>query len=240
VRALVPGSVGSVGVSKIVVVVSPFAGLTVTNPAIPDTGNSMTVVGVDKESDKRLTRRCELRWASLTYSAPRNAYELWALEADPTITRVSVTNPAGDGTVIVICATALGGITAAQIQTVFDYIEDGRRPINDVQVIQSAVPLIVAITAAPTVRKGEYATPTAASNVLTGAWDTFFADLPIGGKIVAPSVTGQVLRDQLIEIAMVLRGFRRANISTPTDDVTLNANEVAVGSYAITIVEESP
>jgi len=136
VRALVPGSVGSAGIGKIIVVVSPFAGLTVNNPALPDTGNSMTVVGVDKESDTRLTRRCELRFASLTYSSPRNAYELWALEADTTITRVAVTNPAGDGTVKVIAATGAGGITADQITTVFDYIENGRRPINDVQVIR--------------------------------------------------------------------------------------------------------
>ncbi len=240
VRALIPGSKSSVGVNTIVVVVSPFAGLSVNNPAIPSLGNSMTVVGVDKESDARFTRRCELRFASLTYSAPRNAYELWALEADATITRVSVGDPVGDSTVVVVCATALGGITAAQITTITNYIEDGRRPINDVVTVQSAVPITVPIVAVPTVRKGEYATPAAASTALSTAWDAFFAALPIGGRIVAPSISGQVLRDELIEIAMVLSGFRRANVTTPSGDVGLSANEVAVGSYTITIVEESP
>jgi len=75
---------------------------------------------------------------------------------------------------------------------------------------------------------------------LTAAWDSFFSSLPIGGEIVAPSVTGEVLRDQLIEIAMELAGFRRVNITLPTGDLGLSADEVAVGSYSVTITEESP
>ena len=239
VRAILPGSIGSVGVSKIVDLVTPFAGVTVTNPAIPSVGNSMTVVGVDVETDARYTRRCELRFASLTYSGPRNAYELWALEADPTITRVTITNPVGDGTVIVTLATAVGGVTAAQIATVLAYINDGRRPINDVPTVQSAVVVTIAIPAAPTVRKGEYATVTAATNALEDAYDNFFAALPIGGRIIAPAVTGEIVRDELIEVAMVLAGFRRANIATPASDTGLSANEIAIGQYFLLVAEES-
>jgi uncharacterized phage protein gp47/JayE len=239
VRARIPGAKGSVGNDTITVMTTPISGVTVTNPADPDTGHSMTTVGVDKETNPRYSRRCELRWASLTYSSPRDAYELWVLEADATVNRVTVRAPKGDGTVNVVAATPSGGITALQESAILAYIQNGRRPINDIPSVESALPVPVNVTCKPTVKRGVYATPTAAANALKAAWDLYLSNVPIGGDIVAPSSVGQVIRDRLIDIAMTLPGFRRVSINSPTSDIALSSNEVPTGSYNITILEES-
>lgn len=239
-RAVTPGrraniaSAPSPGVTMYLL--TPLANVTAAVISDPTTGTWVTTSGEDRESDPRYAERMGTRWGTLTYGSGELAYRRWALEADPTVTRVTVLQGATPANVRVICATSSGGITGGQIAAITAYIEDGRRPINDVVSVESANVVSVDVVAEPVVRRG-----TATVGSIQEALNTYFADLPIGGRVIFPAVpgSGAVVYEELVETILALEGVRRARLSDPTADVALGATDVAVPVYDITITEVS-
>lgn len=225
---------------------TPLVGVTATNPAIGGTGTWITRAGVDVESDARLEARALGQLDALAYGATEGAYAVWALEPDPTITRVRVrdNNPFGPNTIDVIIATAAGVPSAGQVTTVSDYIVDGinpdgsitgRRPLNDDVTVRGAVVLGQLITATVTVDAASSTVTDVAA--VTAALTAFIATLPIGGVVIPPASAGVLVRAELIAAIMALDGVINVAMSAPSGDVTYpDVDRVLVPSFAITVV----
>lgn len=224
---------------------TPLTGVTATVPADPSTLTWITVPGANQRSADEQREMNALKWATLApQGAQENCYARWAREADITITRCRPYNTGGGG-VTVACATATGGISGGpasvaspgtgQAQTVLDYVEDGRRPVNDIVTVKSATVVPLVIVAAPVIDQGG-ATKTDIENAI----DAYLGGLDIGGKVVPPSASGQVVWEELNELIRKLPGVRRANLTTPSGDVALASDEIAVRSSTITVTYVKP
>jgi hypothetical protein len=215
-----------------------LTGVTVTNPAISGTSTWITTPGTDPESDTRYGQRMVARWSALTYGNTDGAYTYWALTALPALTRVTITrDPNVQGSVNVIGATALGGLTAPQITTISDFINGivdnvGRRPINDILNVYSATtdttPSIVA-----TVACASQFAPDAAARV-TAALIAMFGTLPIGGKKLPASNIGYALLADMYATTMAQTGI--INVTGLPADVPLGALDVYTPAITVNVI----
>jgi hypothetical protein len=231
---------------------TPLVGVTVTCPAlVPDSNTWITTPGANDESDARLVARCIGRWSRLTYGNTDGAYIGWALEALPALERVAIERAAGDGTVTIIGATTLGGLTGDQITEIEDYVNGvadgvGRRPINDIISVESAV---------------EVTTPaiTVTAYLLSEALDTapaeieasllaYIGSIPIGGTKLTND-TGYVLVDSLLEACKSrptssgkrepIPGVKKIALSISAD-IELASNEIYAPAITVNTIPVAP
>lgn len=226
IQAVTTGTAGNI-VAQPLSFVTPVTGMSASLINEPTTGTWLASPGTDLESDSRLRERNQLKWSQLAYGANRDAYRLWALEADSSVTRVGVSAD-GSGAVSIYCATATGATSAAQNAAIQAYV-DARHPLDDVPTVFSAAVFDVAVEIAPTIVRGTTTTLDIESAIVG-----YFGQLPIGGLVVAPSSVGQVIRDEMIERVMALPGVRRANIVTPSGNVSLSPHQIPVAKVSIT------
>jgi uncharacterized phage protein gp47/JayE len=233
------GTEGNIAPGATLYLWTPLAGVTATNPALDLSNTWVTTPGTDEESDARLQARCLARWAHLGYSNTEGAYLGWALEALPALTRAAVRAAPGDGTVTVIGATALGGLSAGQIETIEDYINGvtdgvGRRLINDILAVESAVEK----TDSPVTYTVYVTNPYSATieaDISTALLE-LFGDLPIGGRKLTSPTQGYVLYDEIIDTIRAVEGVRSVTLSAPTANVALDADEIFVPTITATVV----
>lgn len=231
-RAIAAGSSGNVPNGP-AYFVSPLGTVTAELVADATTGSWITRPGTDEESDARLRERNALKWSELSYGARRDAYALWALEADPTITRVSVeptgiTPTGAEAEVTITLATAVGAASAAQVADVQAYV-DARAPFRDDPTVQAATVLPVTVTMAPTIEAG---TTTVAD--IQAVINDYFGTIPLGG-VEIPGFSG-VIRDEMVERVMALEGVKRVNMTAPAADVALSKDEIPSATFSITPV----
>lgn len=238
VKAILTGRAANINAGstpRTLYLMTPLSGVTATIQDDPASGTWLVTPGEDEESDERYMARCVAKWGTLTYGSGTLAYKRWVYEADPTVTRVTVIQGENAAEVRVICATSEGGISGAQITAISDYIEDGRRPINDVVSVESATPVNVTITAAPVVTKGVIT-----QAQIEAAIESYFSELPIGGKIIYPSTTGAVIYDDVVETILALNGVLRARVTAPSADYALASEAVAIPVFDLTVTEVVP
>jgi uncharacterized phage protein gp47/JayE len=127
-KALVPGSSGNIPANTATTMVKTFAGVSVNNPVIPDTGSSIIRPGRDEESSPAYLGRMQARYPGLTVGGGRGAYVEWIDEAfkyadrDKTITKWKVvSNESGPGSTDIYLATDTGIPTTSDINLVNDY-----------------------------------------------------------------------------------------------------------------------
>jgi hypothetical protein len=215
-----------------------LTGVTVTNPAISGTSTWITTPGTDSESDARYGQRMVARWSALTYGNTDGAYTYWALTALPALTRVTITrDPAVQGSVNIVGATALGGLTAPQIATITAFVNGtvdnvGRRPINDILGVFSATtdvdPAIVINVAC----SSQFA-PDAAARV-TASLIALNGSTPIGGKKLPGSNIGYVLLADMYATVMAQTGI--VNVTGLPADVPLGALDVYSPPITVNVV----
>lgn len=242
-KASVAGAASNIAPATPLFLWTPLVGVTPTNPAlVPDSNTWITTPGADEESDDRLMARCIAKWARLSYGNVQGAYVGWALEALPALTRVQVAGAAGNGTVRIIGATALGAIDASQITIIQDYVNGvsdgvGRRPINDIVTAQGAVTVTT-----PAITVTAYATASAqdtAASVISAALLTFFGSLPIGGVRLQGN-QGRVLFDDIMDVAKHAKdGVRSVDLSI-TDDVLLSEGQIYTPSVTVNVLPVAP
>lgn len=211
-----------------------LVGVTATNPAVGSTGTWILRAGTDAETDARLQARNISKWSTLSYAAVDGAYRNWALEADDSVTRVKVrsNNPYGPGTVDVVCATAIGGISAVQATDILSYINGnnddgtttGRRPLGDVVTVQSASAIALTIGGTVTVDANYQATTTATA--IQNAILAVLNETDIGGTIIPPALTGVIVHSKIVAAVEALDGVISAAISTPSGDYALTELQV--------------
>ncbi|WP_288482116.1 baseplate J/gp47 family protein [uncultured Deinococcus sp.] len=120
------GTLYNVGTGRIrtLVTVLPFVA-SITNAA-----NSLTVAGVDQETDAYFRDRQILRWPALSRGSTYHSYISWVREV-PGLLKVQVLDqhPRGQGTVDVIVAPAAGLPTAAQVAAA-QALVTSRKPVT--------------------------------------------------------------------------------------------------------------
>jgi uncharacterized phage protein gp47/JayE len=221
---------------------SPLAGVDASCPAYLSLGTWITTPGSDEESDASLVAKCIGQWSQLTYGNINGAYEVWARKALPALTRVSVQSAAGDGTVVLVGATALGPLTAPQCTTILEYIDGttdgvGRRPLND---IVSVIPATTLSLPALTIEA--YVTSDVIDSIasdMSAALLAYIGTIPIGGtKLTIPSV-GVVLFEELGAIAQRMTGVRKAMLSISAD-IPLGATEIYTPTITVNVHPVQP
>lgn len=231
-----PGAAGNIPNSVPLFLWTPITGLSATNPAPVGQSAWYSTEGQDAESAERYAERMTLRWARLS-AGTEGAYRGYALEALPALTRVIATRGAAEGTVRVIGATAVGGLTAGQISAIEDFLNgvtDGvpKRPINDVLTVESAT-----VRTSPaidiTVTVDSPSAGTIASDVETALAD-LFGSLPIGGEKIAPDPSGYVRQARMYGAVMALDGVR--NVTGIPADLLLGALEVYAPAVTVDVV----
>jgi len=217
VQAERAGAAYNVAANTITTMITPLPGVTATNPP-----GWLLVAGADEEPDDRLRQRCRARWAELGYGATRRAYEFWALQAHPSVTRVKVRDqhPRGQGTVDVVIYGA-GGIGAEVVAAVDEFIQQ-RRPITADVSVYAATAVPVAVEATVWVKSGFRA-----SAELRALENMQRYNQTIG-------IGETVYRAQIIELLMEPPGVVNVVLSEPATDVAIAETEVADMSATLT------
>jgi len=118
-EALLAGANGNIAPGSPLALITPLAGVTVTNPA-PAGGTWFTSTGQDQESDANLRLRNRTKWATLAIETPRDGVLNIALSASPAVRKVAVNdqNPRGAGTVDVYVSGDLSPLGASDLALV--------------------------------------------------------------------------------------------------------------------------
>ncbi len=227
-EAEVAGSDYNVADNEVNTMVTQLAGVTVNNPG-PD---SLVSAGRDEETDDELRLRCQVRWAELGLFT-KDAIVSYALNANAEITRVFVDdqNPAGPGTAYIYVANATGGATAGAVTDVQNAILD-KKPITALPTTFPAPNLAVAVTATV------YAHATSAPTVTEceDAVKAYFKTLDIGGDDIPALAPARLFVDQIENSLLDLSGVISVDLTSPSGDVTMADNEVAVPTVTIVVV----
>lgn len=189
VQAEAPGSAYNVANGTITVMYTVLPSVTVSNS--PSTGSWITTSGSDRESDESLRQRCRARWPELGTGATALVIEAWCKEADPTVTRVTVTPQTGAdaGKYKVRLATDSGGVSGGVVAAVQTYL-DYRASLTTTPVVESASVYNFQPVATVRVRKGYLAS----AQVAVVEYLTAFAKAtPIGGFIYQAAVIEQLM-----------------------------------------------
>ena len=248
VEAEVAGTGSNIANSVPLFLWTSLVGVTCTNPPVGATGTWITRAGTDQETDARLQTRNTSKWSTLSYAAVDGAYKNWALAADTSVTRVKVrsNNPYGPGSIDVVCATAIGGITPAQADAIRQYIlgnnpdgsTTGRRPLGDIVTVQTASAIAFTVSGTVTVDADYTATTTA--TVIRNAILAVLNATDIGGTIIPPAATGVVVHSKIVAAVEALDGVISASITTPAADSALTELQVidqtAVNFAGLTVV----
>lgn len=208
--------------------VTPLAGFTAVIAIV----DPIVIPGAAAESDERLRARNRVKWATMAYAEPQDAYIAWALEASASITRAYVDdlNPRGPGTLDIYVAGPTGPVPAPVLVTVIDYIEgdiDGisRRPLSsDVQCFNAG-------TATVSITGTLYVLPsyslTTVRDAVEDALEALLEALPVGGT---------VLLAELYQTIMEVEGVSNVHLTAPLIDTTVAVTSVPVPSFGLTPV----
>jgi uncharacterized phage protein gp47/JayE len=241
-EAEIAGNDGNVPINTITVLVEGPPGVTVNNPEVTP-GTWITRSGADQESDASLQARDRTKWAGLGINGPAEAYENWAREADPAVTRVYVEdqNLRGPGKLTVYVAGVGGEVDSSVVTAVTDYIEGttdsvGRRAIG-------ADVLVLSATAFPVNFIGKvYCDPAMDTAVVSLAVDAtveaFLKLVPIGGVRSFDADTGELLLGKLYYALFSIPGVVNVVLTSPLVNPVMTNTQVATlgGGYDLEVV----
>lgn len=221
------GAAYNIPVGSTLSLVSAMPGVTVTNP---EHANSdwITTDGADEQSVESLVQQCVDKWATRSWQTPAQAYDYWARQASPLVTRVFVDdqNPDGPGTLRVYIAGSAGGISDAGVIAAVDAVMQARRSITATVLTLGTQTQTVAIGGVV------YVSGVASSTVQAGveaAIAELFAAIPIGGTVIG-TASGHVYLDSIVAAVRSVPGVAMFAWSAPTANVPVTATRVAVPS----------
>lgn len=212
VIAAIGGTAGNLAIGVQLAFVSPVLGI----DTVATVSGDPIRLGADEENDDLLRARVLARIRQTPQGGSLADYLQWALEV-PEVTRVWVI-PAHDGAGSVGVAFTMDGRVSqiplsGDVAAVDAYLE-ARRPVtaNVVTFAPTAVPIDIAITITPSnaVVKAAVAAELA---------DYFRRD---------PQLGTDVRRSRLIEAISLAKGEVYHSLDTPSADVTITADEIAV------------
>jgi len=219
-EAELPGKAWNVALGSVNRMVTKISGIaTVSND------DPLVREGADGESDEALRQRAILTWETLGLGGTRNAYQAWAM-AVPGVRAVSILDdfPFGPGTVGVVILGEAGAPSAQLLYDVQTAI-DARKPLTaDVRVV---APELVETTLSMTVTHFADVDPVALEATIRDQINGFGNALQLGEGLVRARVVQQV---------MTIPGVYNVEVSSPTADITLPANQfLSVSSLDLTL-----
>jgi phage-related baseplate assembly protein len=206
---------------------TPLVGVTISNPALAGSSTWITRAGTEEENDAQLRKRCRNRWPAMTGTTAA-AYEQWALDAptDGAVNRSKALTVSG-GIVALYLAGGDGGVDAAAVTAVSDYIQVGppvRLPLCATLNAQSAIANVVNIVGAALVDT-DYASTFAAA-----------AEYAIRRYLSTVDIGDTIYLAQLIEIIMALPGAKNVVLSLPAADIVQTSTQVAaLGTFSLQV-----
>lgn len=226
VQAEASGTAYNAANGAITTIVSPAnAGVSVTNPAISG-GPWYTTAGAAEETDASLRQRCRDRWGTLGRGATDTAYRYWARTGhayEAQVTRAVVEWGVGNGAVTIRIAGPTSAITDSAIVTAVQASIDANKPGTDNATVVAATAKSVSIDA--TIRVRTASDSTANRALVTAAFAAYFAGLGIGDDVDLGAI---------YDCCYAAAGVIDVDITTPTTDTSVNNDEIAVASLALT------
>lgn len=237
-EATLAGASGNIANNATLTLVTPLAGVTVTNPGPGDVDldglddpwyNIRT--GADPETDIELRQRNATKWGTLSTEKTATAVENLALKQQG-VSKVKVIhdNPRGHGTVDVYVASggslvSLGDKTLAQAAFAdATFGTDSAYPPGDVGTFPTAYyikdPGTLELQVVGVVFYDPQYAQTEVEANLTTSLNDFVALLPIGG-VEYVSGSGEVTLGDLLEVMENTTGVRSVKLTTPTGDTSI-------------------
>jgi hypothetical protein len=235
-RAEQPGSVYNVSANSITVLLTSLPGVTVSNPN-PIGGSWITTSGSDKETDAQAIVRAQDRWPELGIGTPKDAYDLWAKTAAPSVTRTYVrASPTVPGQIDVFLASQSGTVDGSVVTAVQNYVNP-RAALTSVPVVASAAAGAYTVQGTVYVTAGMQVQAAAdiSQNLIAlngGGTNTIAEELP-----GVPISGGTLYLTQIIEQIQLGRGVRNVVLTLPAADVVFAAGTVGVLTISLTYVE---
>jgi len=233
------GAAGNVAVGTITKLLTPLAGVTVTNPNLGG-GTSILSQGTDEELDAALRQRNRTKWAAQNFGSPAEAYEYWCRQGSAAIVRVKVddTNPRGAGTVDVYVAGA-SGVSGGTDVTDGETELDKHLPATSDTIVYAAAATAIAFSA------NVYVTSTkldaAKQAEIEAALTAFVNGVAIGGKVLPPpdgdGSTGYLLASEWQGAVTAIDGVENIGATVPAANTVVAVNKIAtVASITFTYV----
>ena len=239
VRAVEKGAAYNVGAGAIKKIGNPISGVDgVTNAA-----DWITQEGRDDERDDLLRRRGFLAWEEIARGTRDAAYLVWVLDAGATDAFVRSNEPRGPGTVDIYILGPDGMPTGELVAAVQAYI-DSKRPsetsTGDILVRKPvAKPIDIGMTVTP---KAGFSTQVLEAEI-ANRLDAHFNPRGDENYPAVPSlgVGGDVLVNRIINIIMAVPGVYNVDLVSPTSDVEVADNQLAVlQSLSVSFGEAAP
>lgn len=199
-QAELAGLTGNVAVNTITSLLTPYPGISVSNPGT--IGVWLSQLGTPDEDDVSLRIRCRARWPQLGGGPTLLAYQGWALSIAQ-VTRAAVfPNQPGDGKVSIVVAGATNPLPGTVVAAVSAYVTPKAGLCVQVNV-QAATVSNVVVTATIYVL-AEYLTSTVAA-----------ADSALRELVASKNIGETIYLAELTEVLMSVPGAKNVVIVSP-------------------------
>ncbi len=232
VEATLAGSAGNIGNDSTLTLLTPLAGVTVTNPGPGGGVDWYTITaGRDEESDAELQRRNATKWGLLAVEKTSTAIENLALGQDGIAKCVVIaTNPRGQNTTDVYVSGADSLISTGQIeacQEAFSELTMGTEAVwPPTEVPQPSViwikhPATQELSLIGTVYYDPQFTLAEVQASILARVTAMVQAVPIGGKRYATGAANLLTLGDIHETIERSRGVMTVLLTTPTADITI-------------------
>jgi uncharacterized phage protein gp47/JayE len=224
-----PGAAYNIANDSMTIMLTPLAGVSVSNPLVSGSTTWTTTTGADVETDEQLRARCKAKWATIGTGATSDTFRFWALTAAAEVKRVKVLEhsnlgASADGHVTVYLAGDSGPVSSGDPEDAVEIVEayiDERRPLCVTTHIESAVAHPITITAEVFVLAARL---DAAQAVLEEHLQELVRSIGIGGTVYRAAIIEQLMRPD---------GVVNATLAAPAADVALASNGVATFTFEL-------
>lgn len=231
-EAALAGSAGNIGNDSTLTLLTPLAGVTVTNPGPGGGVDWYTITaGADEESDAELQRRNATKWGTLSVERTATAIEYLALGCDGVAKALVVaTNPRGQNTTDVYVSGADSLIATDEIEAVqlaFSEYTMGTEsvwpPTDSPMTSQIWVkhPEELELELIGTVYYDPQFTLAEVKASILARVTAFVQSVPIGGNRYATGAANLLTLGDILETIEGSRGVISARLTTPTADLTI-------------------
>lgn len=213
------GAAYNIGSGTLTTLLTPLAGVTISNPALPPGSTWITQSGADQESDEQLRARCRAKWATLGTGATTDSYVFWARDAASAVRKVNVLEASNAGVlapgyVTLYIAGDLNTVGVDEVTAVGTYIA-ARRPLTVTVVVIAATALAIPITCTLRIRSEDRP---AAEPLIIQYLNELARAMQIGDTVYRAAIIEQLMRPE---------GMINAVLTAPAADVVLTASQVA-------------
>jgi uncharacterized phage protein gp47/JayE len=233
----------NVGSNTVTQLLTPLAGVTITNPGSP----WYTTSSADQESDASLRLRNSTKWSRLTVELVAESYEAIAREAGAVKVKVNDQNPRGPGTIDVYCTASsailgtddMEAIQLAMSERAFQTDSEWAHPWpNDTSRVAVKHPSTHDLAIVGTVYHDANLTSAAVQAACIQALQDWLDSTPIGGWSYASGVENVVLVSDVNDVLRAVQGVRTVVLTTPAATVSINTLALVTnpGTWDITPV----